>query len=44
MVAERNSFFINTGVGAARVDHGFSGEVLSIGVGYFWFDNQFLHS
>jgi hypothetical protein len=31
-------------VGAARVDHGFSGKVLSIGVGYFGFNDEFLHS
>jgi hypothetical protein len=37
-------FFVDTSVGAARVDHGFSGKVLSIGVGYFGFNDEFLHS
>jgi hypothetical protein len=37
-------FFVDTGVGAARINHGFNSEVLSIGVSYFWFDDQFLHS
>jgi hypothetical protein len=43
-ILPNDCFFVNTGVGAARVDHGFNGEVLSVGVSYFWFDNQFLHS